>query len=169
MSVADNQKTLVFDLDGIVLYHVPTDSQGEKVIHVVDYESKGGDTASKSRSFRMADGFPEAVQQLLHKGWRISFFSFGTKTRNESALAQIFLPDGRSVLQASRDSGGKVYSNTDGYNLNSNDTRTVIDTSLPKSERPQIVKSLKRAMGPHAAANAFIIEDILSNVAPDER
>lgn len=163
------RKTLVFDLDGIALYHVPQDSKGERLITVKSNPSAGGDTAASVDRYRVADGFGELIQHLQERGWRLSVFSFGNETRNRSAAEAIKLPSGKSLLEAVQESGGKIYSNTDGRNLNPKDPRTVIDTSLPKSERPKIVKDLAKVMGAAEARNAFLVEDILSNSAPGQR
>lgn len=163
------QKSIVFDLDGVVLYHAPSDSRGEGIIRVQNDTTRGGDVAAQKNVYRVADGFPELVDHLLKTGWKIHFFSFGTQTRNESALSQIKMPGSeRSVLEAIREKGGKVFSNQDGLNLDPTDTRTVIDTSLPKAQRPKIVKSLAKVLG-EEAKGALLVEDILANAAPGER
>ncbi len=162
------QKSIVFDLDGVVLFHANNESNLEKTIEVKTDLQSGGDTAARVNRYRVSDGFPELVQWLIQNGWKVHFFSFGNETRNRSALSQICMPNGESVLSAVEKAGGKVFSNKDGLNLDPNDTRTEIDTSLPKSQRPKIVKSLAKVLGAEAE-DAYLVEDIMTNTAPTER
>ena len=157
---------MVFDMDGVVLFHVPPDSEGQRLIRVQSDPTGGGDIAASPDVYRVADGFGELVELLIERGWRISVFSFGNVLRNRSAASAISLPGGGTLLSAIEKTGGHVYSNVDGYNLDPNDPRKVIDTTLPKAERPKIVKDLARLMPAQEAAQAFLVEDILSNSSP---
>lgn len=168
LSVFAGPKTVVFDLDGVVLFHPGPDTPKEKLVSAVTDTSKGGDTAASAHEYRVANGFGELVDHLIENGWQIHVFSFGNLSRNESVLAGVHLPSGRSALEAIRKNGGKIFSNVDGLNLDPNDTRTIIDTSLPKDKRPKIVKSLSKVLG-EEGKDAILVEDMLSNTAPNEK
>lgn len=166
---ADPKKVIVFDLDGVVLFHPGPDSPPSKTVKVNTNVAEGGDTAAKVDTYRVIDGFPELLASLERSGYTVHVFSFGGKTRNEGALKAIQLPDGRSALDVVKATGGKVFSSTDGLNLDPADTRTEFDYSLPAAKRPKVVKSLAKVLGPEVAKNAILVEDIPKNAAPDER
>ena len=161
-----NGRTMVFDMDGIVLFHVPPDSEGQRLIRAQTDSTGGGDIAAEADVYRVADGFGELIDFLVERGWRVSVFSFGNALRNRSAASAISLPRGGTLLSAIEATGGRVYSNVDGYNLDPNDLRKVIYATLPKAQRPKIVKDLAKVMPAQEAAQAFLVEDILINSAP---
>lgn len=166
LSLPPNGRTMVFDMDGVVLFQVPPDSNGEHLISIKSNPTAGGDLAASAEVYRVADGFGEFVDLLVERGWRISVFSFGNEERNRNAAAAIQLPSGGTLLSAIEKTGGDVFSNTDGYNLDPNDPRKVFDSRMPKSLRPKIVKDQSRVMPPDQAQQAFLVEDILNNSAP---
>ncbi|ASD62734.1 hypothetical protein [Bdellovibrio bacteriovorus] len=83
---------IVFDIDWTTFYSIknPDDHKGDRQIRVVE-----------DKAYRHTDFLPEMIEALMqrHPDARISFFSGGTKSRNETLLSQVHLSDGRSLLQ----------------------------------------------------------------------
>ncbi|MFV3408456.1 hypothetical protein ACNH6C_07600 [Bdellovibrio bacteriovorus] len=83
---------IVFDIDWTTFYSIknPDDHKGDRQIRVVE-----------EKAYRHTDFLPEMIEALMqrHPDARISFFSGGTKSRNETLLSQVHLSDGRSLLQ----------------------------------------------------------------------
>lgn len=83
---------IVFDIDWTTFYSIenPDDHKGDRQIRVVE-----------GKAYRHTDFLPEVIEALIqrHPDVRISFFSGGSKSRNETLLSQVHLSDGRSLLQ----------------------------------------------------------------------
>lgn len=83
---------IVFDIDWTTFYSIknPDEHKGDRQIRIVE-----------DKAYRHTDFLPEMIEALMqrHPDVRISFFSGGTKSRNEALLSQVHLSDGRSLLQ----------------------------------------------------------------------
>lgn len=81
---------LVLDIDWTTFYSVETPGSQKTDPQVRTVEGQ---------SYRYTDALPEVLEALLlkHPDLKISFFSGGERSRNEALLAQVHLPDGRSL------------------------------------------------------------------------
>lgn len=82
---------IILDIDWTAFYTV---LDGERDVHSVDVEGK---------VYRPTDHLTETIEWLLknHPEVRISFFSGGERSRNETLLSMIHLSDGRSLKDIS--------------------------------------------------------------------
>ncbi len=82
---------LIFDIDWTAFYTV---QEGERDSSTVEVEGK---------LYRATDHFTDTIEWLLksHPEVRISFFSGGERSRNETLLSMIHLSDGRSLKDIS--------------------------------------------------------------------
>lgn len=79
-------KHVVFDIDWTISAEVKPEQKGRRIIEV------------EGKKYFIHDGVEEFIENLLrHDGVKISFFSGGSVTRNQSLLASIKLQDGRSL------------------------------------------------------------------------
>ncbi|WP_415063357.1 hypothetical protein [Bdellovibrio sp.] len=78
---------IVFDIDWTTFYSVEASQKDDKTLLV------------EGKLYRPTDHLGEVIQTLLqrHPEIRVSFFSGGERSRNETLLKQVFLPDGRSL------------------------------------------------------------------------
>ncbi len=107
------KKHIVFDLDGTLLYNVSKELKTNKDVFFVNGEY-----------YKLADHSRELIEHLLSRGdVNISFFSGGTKERNDNILKQIKLENGQSFFDI-------AYKHLDKENLEVNidfDSRTMPD------------------------------------------
>lgn len=172
----------VFDLDGILLYHVAKDPgqvRDTKIVRADTDPGAGGDIAASRDEYRLAEGGPELISRLIERGHKVSVFSFGNATRNVSVAQAIQVPMANglriSLAAAIARSGGKIYSNVDGAVVDSGNGqyRKVRAEEIarfdPKSgtlsRSVRTVKDLQVILG-NEAKDAILIEDTPSNMSP---
>jgi len=87
---ASNQKKhIVFDLDGTLIYNVSKDLMGQKDVYQI-----------KDEYYKLAPHSREFIEHLLLRDdVEISFFSGGSKERNDAILKKIKLSDSRSFYE----------------------------------------------------------------------
>lgn len=88
---------LVFDIDWTTFYSIEKANDTDPQQRTVE-----------GKTYRYTDHLPEMIETLLqrHPEVRISFFSGGERSRNETLLSQVHLSDGRSL----RDVAYRVFS-----------------------------------------------------------
>ncbi|UXR64492.1 hypothetical protein EZJ49_15595 [Bdellovibrio bacteriovorus] len=88
---------IVFDIDWTTFYSIENTAAPDSQQRTVE-----------GKIYRYTDHLPQVIETLLsrHPEIRISFFSGGEKSRNETLLSQVHLPDGRSL----KDTAYRIFS-----------------------------------------------------------
>ncbi|MFL5812753.1 MAG: NIF family HAD-type phosphatase [Bdellovibrionia bacterium] len=135
---------VVFDLDDTLIRWVrPDEAKSGTLIPAM---SQG-----KPYLFRVLDGTPEILESLSRQpGVRISFFSMGERSRNETVLSQLKLPSGRTA----REIAYRVLSLEDATQVNG-ESHKDLRLVNPDLERVLIVDDQKNAPIPGQERNVL--------------
>lgn len=130
---------IVFDIDWTTFYSIENSEVPS---------AKNQTRVVEGQSYRYTDYLPEVIETLLtrHPEVRISFFSGGSRSRNEALLSQVHLADGRSLLQVAH----RVFSKEHLQELSQNET-------LPFATRYK--KNLSLVMPEAIPSRTILIDD----------
>jgi hypothetical protein len=144
-SFAQNSKPIdvVFDIDWTTFYSIEEPLRDGQTVAV------------EGKFYRPTDYLPETIEWLLktHPEVRISFFSGGEKSRNETLLGKVHLSDGRSL----RDIAHQIFSKQDLYIAST-------DSKLSFSERYK--KDLATFITDNTADRMILIDDQVNFAKP---
>nr|WP_295899451.1 hypothetical protein [uncultured Bdellovibrio sp.] len=137
---------IVFDIDWTTFYSVEANDPNQK---------NNQNLTANGKLYRPTDHLADVIETLLvkHPEVRISFFSGGERSRNEALLKNVFLSDGRSLLEIS-------------HRLLSKENLTVVsqDETLPFSTRYK--KVLDQGIPDWSPQRTILIDDQVAFAKP---